>query len=117
MQGLVTPSLVPGLLTQSAEGQPGSGQEGHGGWSLCVGHLTGSVWRGVAGLLGWHLHWHVLIPARVSTPAASAGSESPICKRAGGSSTCSVDVLVCEAVVMGLVVLLCGDGCIGRLNL
>ena len=41
------------------------------------------------------------------TPAASAGSESPICKRAGGSSTCSVDVLVCEAVVMGLVVLYC----------
>ena len=93
MQGLVTPSLVPGLLTQSAEGQVvGTGQEGHGGWSQCVGHLTGSVWRGVAGLLGWHLHWHVLIPARVGTPAASAGSESPICKRAGGSSTCSVDV-------------------------
>ena len=76
--------------------------------------MFGEVW---GGLLGWHLHWHVLIPARVGTPAASAGSESPICKRADGSSTCGVDVLVCEAVVMGLVVLLCGDGCIGPLNL
>ena len=50
----------------------------------------------------------------MGTPAASAWSESPICKRAGGSSTCSVDVLVCEAVVR---VLLCGDGSIGPLNL
>ena len=38
----------------------------------------------------------------MGTPAASAGSESPICERAGGSTTCSVDVLVCEAVVMGI---------------
>ena len=34
-----------------------------------------------------------IIPAFVGTPAASAGSESPIYMRAGGFTTCSVDVL------------------------
>ena len=32
----------------------------------------------------------VLTPACVGTPAGSAGSGNPICKRDGGSSTCSV---------------------------
>ena len=32
-------------------------------------------------------------PACVGTPAASAGSESPVYMRAGGFTTCSVDVL------------------------
>ena len=36
---------------------------------------------------------YLLTPACVGTPAASAGSESPICKRAGGSTACSMDVL------------------------
>ena len=46
MQGLVTPSLVPGLLTQSAEGQVVGRRAMEAGPSVW-GHLTGSVWRGV----------------------------------------------------------------------
>ena len=55
-------------------------------------HSTCSSWlvvRGLASLLASYL----MTPACVQgTPAGSAGSGNPICKRAGGSTTCSVVV-------------------------
>ena len=51
-----------------------------------------SSWLVVRGLAS-PLASYLLTPACVGTPAASAGSGNPICKRAGGSTACSVVAL------------------------
>ena len=53
-------------------------------------HSTCSSWLVVRGLAS-PLASYLLTPACVGTPTGSAGD--PICKRAGGSTTCSVVAL------------------------
>ena len=51
-----------------------------------------SSWLVVQGLAS-PLASYLLTPACVGTPACNAGSGNPICKRAGGSTNCSVEAL------------------------
>ena len=51
-------------------------------------HSTCSSWLVVRGLAS-PLASYLLNPVCVGTPAGNAGSSNPICKRVGGSTTCS----------------------------
>ena len=55
-------------------------------------HSTCTSWLAVQGLAS-PLASYLLTLACVGTPAGNAGSGNPICKRAGGSTTCSVEAL------------------------
>ena len=58
-----------------------------GEWQVYAQYMYSSwlVVRGLASPLASYL----LTPACVGTPAGNAGSGNPICKRVGGSTTCS----------------------------
>ena len=58
----------------------------------CTHSTCNSSWLVMRGL-AFALASYLLTPACVGTPAGNAGSGNPIYKRAGGSTTCSVEAL------------------------